>query len=203
MKKSGLIIIGSAIVCLPASFSFSQSKFQIEFGGGYVINLSQNRKLGNYGNGWGVHLGGAFSLNRSIALTAGFDYQRYPFDVEPPIFELRSNKAQAQNDGRDAQVYNLLIGTRLISPGKIVSPFISVLGGVAFEQLQERFPVVMPADDGRPQFHKNFSEGWIAIGLGAALPIRSNLNWLIEGRFATSYHSNDVLPMMSSLQLKF
>jgi hypothetical protein len=197
----------SAMLCLPASLSFSQSKFQIELGGGYVINMSENYRLGNYDNGWTIHFGASYLLAHVIALSGDFGYQRYPFGAELPIVELAANQIFAQSDLPDAQIYIISIGLRLMSPGKTVSPFISLMGGVAFERLQKVQTIFIVRGEPRLlQFRlaaENFTEGWFAVGLGAAVPIRSNLNWLIEGRFATSYHSNDVLPVTSSLQFKF
>ncbi len=209
MKRTIIISIWLSILAYAPSL-YSQPKLQFEVGGGYVFNMTSNALLGNYSNGWMIRLGANYTLTPSIHFIGNISYNHYSFLRDNRIITLPGNEAPVDAGKEDARIVELSVAAKLSNSGKLITPFITIGGGVFFNDFDrlEKSYWIQPHPGARPIFHNAVSEGtaneaFVTVGLGTVLPLTSKLNWVFEGRFVTTYYGNDVFPITTSIRFGF
>jgi hypothetical protein len=214
MKK-----IGAAILVTQLALALSvcaQSKFQLEAGGGYVVNFAGSALSSFYGNGWMIRLGADYQISPAFHVVGNLGYQQYSHlsdsrIVEPPRLAVFVGPQDVEPGNQNAaHVFEVSVAARLCHPGELMTPFISVGGGMFLGDYDrsERGYVVYGNSGSRVSFHNGSSgdangDVFFAVGLGAVLPLTAKIDWVVEGRFITSYYGNDLLPLTASVRMGF
>lgn len=208
VRIASLMVLAS-LVATPA---FCQQRFAVEVAGGEAFNsLNSGGLLSNWGNGWTIGGGLSYSVMQNLDVDFNLSYDRYPYGggnvglVFPAIAGLNYSVTGHPSTAEEAS-----LGLRFMSPMRLVTPFISVKGGLRnfyigqIEVAQWFGPepqnVSHSTYDGSGRSHVNL---FASVGMGLMIPVNSLAAVSIEGRFSRVFDANEMfMPLVARVQLR-
>lgn len=210
MKTRVLFIMLTSLLLFEGEAQ-AQSKFHFEINGGYVSSSWSESLLNNWNSGWMSGLGIAYFATPKIQLSINTVYQNYSYRGDHlQLPALRVIGFRRESDGENSHVYEFSLGARFISSRK-ARPFFALRGGLLLmevgqitikgwgQQMPEQEQYFVYEGSGQ-----SYQKGFVALGFGFLLRLRSNMKLILENRCAYSFDRDTdlmLIPIASSLQI--
>lgn len=212
MKRIVLsILIGCILFPLSNVKALSTAKLNYEIGAGYIFNTPFNNLLNNWGNGWSVGYGISYDLNSTLRILANISYQNYGFTGDNVSIALPCIAGLKYDiTGENSQIYELSMGLRLMNSEPSTSTFFTIRGGISLIDIGEIIISTWMVDEPEKIHRSKYSDsgkyivtGFASFGFGGMLPIKHNLNLILESRFTTTnYRLYSFVPISLAFQFK-
>jgi len=208
-----ILLIGAILFNL-SNLSIAQSKFSVEIGPSYVINLSHHGDAQKLDNARGINLGINYQLNQKTQLNLLFGYQKFMFENQSWEFGPKSyilyDILYPILNSEDISFYNLILSFRAYFNQKGIRPYIMfgigthiIKGGVNFNDKQainNSNDVIIPASDQS----STYTRMYMAIGPGVSLPLSSKFAIIINSAVSVSTEEKYIfLPLSVLLNYNF
>lgn len=188
---------------------YAQNYLRFQVGGGASLNNLTTGILSNWGDGWTLGGGLSHSIGSQIDLAMNVSYSRYPYHGDnlqlafPAIAGLYWSAS-----GRPSNVIEASISARFSSSLFFIKPFLSLTTGLYRINIGEI--IVSTWFDKSPQnvSRSTYNGSGVsttkvfgALGAGFSIPLDSNIRFIIEGRYAQTFDSQEVFfPLLTAVQ---
>lgn len=217
MKPALLIVaVCFAIISLPIA-TFAQSQWHIELRGGRTVAGIVQSDLNSKG-GWNIGLGVGHDLPGGVQLYAHGAYHR--LESSPNVITIVSGIRPAPRDLSDPSVgtaflndpfsslYEGSIELRVISPGTVVAPFLSIQSGVYILKPADIVTEgVMPVESyagGYVVANRTLVKGFASLGLGTQVALGDRVALGLSANYARTFDGDFVLlPIVSTIGFRF
>lgn len=203
------IFLLTSIILFYSCNSFSQSNFKLEILGGKYYNLAGQGILNNWGDGWAVGGGLGYRILPHSDLILKVTYSHYPytgnnvFIAVPQVVGLEYSVS-----GEPSNVYETSIGIKFNSDINFINPYLSINTGLYIINSGNIIVSEWLGTNPNNVSHSKYYDSGISstnmfagIGIGIMVPIYSNFDIGIEGRFNVIFNAKgSFLPVMASIQ---
>jgi len=206
MIKKFLIII--FISFSSAQFINSQSRISLSIGGGYLVDLIDNKKMNYWENGYSINLALEYAVMNNLSLFFNSSFQNHFFKAS--LFKSSLDGwggYRYSADGEDRNLYEISIGGRFYKKYSFISPYLSLGAGILAVSEGKLFVTTwfVGGEDNKrtiTSISEDFLLGQITVGLGSEINLTDNMKLVIEGKlFRTLSEGPSYVPIITSIKL--
>lgn len=193
IKTVVLLICIIVLFLLPYHLCAGES-FRLEAGGGITFNERGLGVLSNWSDGWTAGIGVAYPVTPAIEIGATVFYHRFPYRGDDPHIAVPAVPGfRLRADGKPTNMYETAVAARFMVTKSFLQPFLSLRAGAYIMHIGDimitNWLEATPNRTSSSLYHgsgESLTKAFAAIGFGLNVPLDSNLQFKIEGRFTST-----------------
>jgi len=208
MKRTISYIFLFIILFLP--LTLSQSDYKIELSGGRVTFALENTLLPYWDTGWSFGISGSKKLSKGIELTSSFSLQNFNFQKDfvkfPPSVDPPGSHREISG-GENSNVFNFTLGLRLLTSGRKITTFFSLVGGLQYIKQGKVFITyniinysTLRSTSSTYVFNNNRNHlmGIGSFGVGLSVNIIAKINLITEAKLVSTFKDFTTYSILSA-----